>query len=378
MPMYSQVYNFTKGRCKMSHNKRTAKTYSKQKKAVAQCGLPNVPDRPLDNNIDPGREFLIRYIEKKWVNNTVLRYYFFTAPASWRGGENQKKVVRAAFNEWKKPGLGLEFVEVDDPALAEVRIGFQSGTSWSYVGRDAIDLASGADKRTMNFGWDLTTPFGKDTALHEIGHLLGFPHEHQNPNAGIVWDVDEVNNYFTGPPNNWNEQEVFYNILRKVSSAEVDGSNWDKDSIMHYQFNAGMIKSPVEYQDNPLIPKPGLSIVDIAEARKFYPDTSQKQIPELKPYLSKILKLSAGQQIDYVIKSAVSRTYTMQTFGAMDTVMVLFEDDNGNSLYLSGDDDSGTNTNSRIEYRLISGRTYYLRLRLYYSTGVGQGGVMLW
>jgi hypothetical protein len=27
---------------------------------------------------------------------------------------------------------------------------------------------------------------------------------------------------------------------------------------------------------------------------------------------------------------------------------------------------------------LISTRTYYLRLRLYHSTGVGQGGVMLW
>ena len=29
-----------------------------------------------------------------------------------------------------------------------------------------------------------------DTALHGIGHTLGLPHEHQNPNAGIVWDVE--------------------------------------------------------------------------------------------------------------------------------------------------------------------------------------------
>ena len=362
----------------MIQKKRTAKKYTKQKKVVAQCGLPDVPDRKLDSHIDPGREFLIRYIEKKWVNNTVLHYYFFTSPASWRGSDKQKKAVKAAFNEWKNLGIGLQFAEVTDPALAEIRIGFQTGGSWSYVGRDSIDLVSGTDKRTMNFGWDLTTPYGKDTALHEIGHALGFPHEHQNPNAGIVWDVDAVNNYFTGPPNNWDEQKVFYNIMRKVSSAEVDGSNWDKNSIMHYQFNEGLIKSPAEYQNKALIPDPGLSPTDKAEVRKFYPDNSQKQMPELKPFLSKIVKLSAGQQVDYIIKPEMSRTYTMQTFGTMDTVMVLFEDDNGNPIYLSGDDDSGSKFNSKIEYRLINGRTYYLRLRLYYSTGVGQGGVMLW
>jgi hypothetical protein len=350
----------------------------RQQKIIAQCGLPEIPDRPLDSHIDPGRAFLIRYIEKKWVNNTVLRYYFFNSPVSWRGSDKQKQAVRNAFKEWKKLGIGLQFIEVNEPASAEIRIGFQAGGSWSYVGRDAIDLVSNSNLRTMNFGWDLTTSYGKDTALHEIGHALGFPHEHQNPNAGIVWNIDAVNNYFSGPPNNWDEGKIFHNILRKVSSAEVDGSNWDKNSIMHYQFNAGLINSPAEYKTKSLIPKAGLSNTDKAEVRKFYPDNSQKPLPELKPFLSKIVKLAAGQQIDYVIKPTVNRKYNMQTFGTMDTVMVLFEDDNGNPVYLAGDDDSGTKYNSKIENRLINGRTYYLRLRLYYSNGTGQGGVMLW
>jgi len=348
------------------------------KNVVAQCGLPNVPDRKLDEHLDPGREFLIRYIEKKWVNNTVLHYYFFSSPASWRANDNQKQAVRNAFKEWKQLGLGLQFVEVKKPEDAEIRIGFQRGGSWSYVGRDAIDLVSNINERTMNFGWDLTTPYGRDTALHEIGHALGFPHEHQNPNAGIIWDVDEVNREFSGPPNNWDEAKIYHNILRKVSSAEVDGSNWDKNSIMHYQFSAGLIKSPAGFKNKALIPQPGLSVMDKTEVKKFYPDTSQKQLTELKPFLSKIVKLSAGQQIDYLIKPSISRKYIMQSFGTMDTVMVLFEDDNGTAVYLEGDDDSGSNTNSKIEYRLLNGRSYYLRLRLYYSTGIGQGGVMLW
>ncbi len=362
----------------MKKQQKSTKDCSEHEKPVAQCGLPSVADRKLDAQIDPGREFLIRYIEKKWVNNTVLNYYFFNAPASWRASDSQKQAVRNAFKEWKQLGIGLDFVEVNNPESAEIRIGFQSGASWSYVGRDAIDYASNKSERTVNFGWDLTTAFGKDTALHEIGHVLGFPHEHQNPNAGIIWDVDEVNKSFSGPPNNWDEEKIKYNILRKVSAAEVDGSNWDKNSIMHYRFNAGLIKSPAVYQNRSLIPTPGLSAVDKTEVVKFYPDTSQKQLAELKPFLSKIVKLAAGQQIDYVIKPGISRKYTMQTFGTMDTVMVLFEDDNGKPVYLSGDDDSGTKYNSKIETRLLSGRTYYLRLRLYYSTGTGQGGVMLW
>ena len=54
-------------------------------------------------------------------------------------------------------------------------------------GRDVLNTRS-PQERTMNFGWALTTAYGHDTALHEIGHTLGLEHEHQNPNAGISWN----------------------------------------------------------------------------------------------------------------------------------------------------------------------------------------------
>jgi len=224
----------------MSAKNKVLKKDIQNKKSFPQCRLPNVPIRKLDNSLDTGRAFLIRHIEKKWVNNTVLHYYFFEAPASWKGSSTQKEEVRKAFKKWKKLGIGLKFEEVEDPAAAEIRIGFKRGSSWSYVGRDVIDFDIPIAERTMNFGWDLTSPHGKDTSLHEIGHAMGFPHEHQNPNAGIVWDESAVNAYFSGPPNNWDQETIFGNILRKISSADVNGSSWDKDSIMHYSFNAGL------------------------------------------------------------------------------------------------------------------------------------------
>ncbi len=162
------------------------------------CAVPTTRGRVLTPDINPSRARLIRYIDKKWVNGTVLHYYFYDNQSLDKklvGDEKQHNVVRKAFDHWKNQDIGLVFSEVKNREDAEVRIGFDhSDGSWSYVGRDVINLEQLKDpnKPTMNFGWDLTTAWGWETALHEIGHTLGFPHEHQNPNAGIVWGLSPI------------------------------------------------------------------------------------------------------------------------------------------------------------------------------------------
>ena len=146
------------------------------------CTVPEIPERVFGPEVSIERASLIRNISKKWVNGTILHYYFFEK-APWKGDEKHKKIVREAFDKWKKTGIGIEFKEVSSPDDAEIRIGFGIGEgSWSYVGRDILNR--GLQECTMNFGWNLVhDPEGIDTAIHEIGHTLGFPHEHQNPNA---------------------------------------------------------------------------------------------------------------------------------------------------------------------------------------------------
>lgn len=337
------------------------------------CGLPTVPEPVFDRNVNPMRQALIRVNDRKWANGTVLHYFFFDTT------EEQKNVVREAFDTWKNVGIGLRFEEVDSPVEAEIKIGFLRGDgAWSFVGTDVIDLAPGPNERTMNFGWDLTRdPREIDTAVHEIGHTLGLPHEHQNPNAGIVWDEEAVFAALAQPPNEWDRERTHFNIIRKIDPDTVQGSKWDPDSVMHYPFEAGLIKEPARFRSG-LTPAGGLSDRDETWVRNFYPPLSDADHQELRPLESVPLGVEAGGQRNFVLKPEATRYYEIRTFGTSDSVMVLFEEQNGEPRYLTADNDSGEDRNAYIRVKLMSGHRYILRIRLNYVSSAEETAVMCW
>ena len=54
-------------------------------------------------------------------------------------------------------------------------------------------------------------------------------------------------------PTNWDHDTTFHNILEKLSPQQVQGSTWDPDSIMEYEFEPGLIDEPEQYDINGLI-----------------------------------------------------------------------------------------------------------------------------
>ena len=337
------------------------------------------------------RRRAINTLGDKWVNGTELSYYFFdkatdgetvtavdgtTQFVGWRGTNAEKAAVRKAFDQWAAQGIGLKFKEVPTREQAMVRIGFMSGDgSWSYVGRAVLGIAT--DQRTMNFGWSVAND--PDTAVHEIGHTLGFEHEHQNPFSGIVWDEEKVYAALAAPPNEWSRQKTLFNIIRKLDNSQVQGTTWDPDSVMHYPFEAGLIKVPAKYLTQALQPAGGLSPRDITYVKQLYPPQGPiTGFPELKLMESRPLNLTAGQQIDLRIKPTRSRNYEIRTLGTADTVVVLFEDVGGQLKYRGGDDDSGEDRNAYLKLRMARGSTYVLRVRLYYADRAGETAVLWW
>jgi Astacin (Peptidase family M12A) len=329
---------------------------------------------------NPGRMRAIIGNSNKWVNHTVLHYAFFrTGP--WAVPDAQAAIVRKAFGLWKQVPIGVDFAEVHDLGEAEIRIGYLIGDgSWSYIARDILNIP--VTDRTMSFGWPLNQDdYGLTTAVHEIGHTLGMPHEHQNPFAGIVWDEEKVYASLGAPPNNWDRDTVYNNVLRKLDAAEYTGSKWDPDSIMEYAFPKGLIKQPSSYRTG--INPPGtISPVDSKWIETWYPGTSsadgKPDEPELKLNQSVTVEVGSGQQVDYTVRVEQNREYTIGTFGATDALLTLFEDVDGQPRFVAGDDDSAKQRSAAITYRLRPGRTYHVRLRLIYKGKQGTVTMMYW
>ncbi|MER6111339.1 beta-glucuronidase AbsR1 [Streptomyces hirsutus] len=356
------------------------------------CSLTRQPAPAFAPGLAAERLGALTAGRRMWVNGTVLHYCFFrgdtdgsvipvpgtgrTRWVPWGGTTAQQDVVRECFAEWQGLGIGLSFTEVHDLSEAELRIGFQSGGgSWSAVGKEA--LLAGLHERTVNFGWDLTEPGERGTALHQIGHALGMLHEHQSPCAGLHWDDEAVYAELAGPPNHWSRERTHHNILRKLDATEVNGPVWDADSIMGYAFAPGLILEPEQFRGG--VHPPGtLSAADKEFALGWYPPAERPGPPALVPFRSVPLGLGPGEQADFRIDPVETRAYTVGTFGDGDLVVVLFEERGGEPRYLAGHDDGGTPHNATLAVRLVKGRRYFVRIRLYSARGSGETAVMCW
>lgn len=153
----------------------------------------------------------------------------------------------------------LNFRWTDSIGNSDVRISHKERGAWSFIGTDANYIPK--DRATMNFGW-LDDP----TIIHEFGHFLGRLHEHQHPDKDFDFHKENVLRILGSPPNSWDSNTIYYNVLNMQKNENVIKDDYDRRSIMHYFYPASFTTKGVAFPINKVLSKG-----DIAHAKKVYP-----------------------------------------------------------------------------------------------------------
>jgi hypothetical protein len=195
-----------------------------------------------------------------------------------------KTAIKKIVNERINPIVNLKYTFIDDAKSAQIRIGFDPDQgAWALLGVDCLTQNKG--ESTMNLGW-----FDVGTTIHEFCHTAGMVHEHQNPHGGVIqWNEPAVYSWAKSTQG-WDKDTTHTNIIQRYSVDQINGSDFDPQSVMLYFFpasltlnhkgtNENMILSPkdVEYLNSVYPDAP-------ETASKFYEDVYKEQIATIAPF----------------------------------------------------------------------------------------------
>jgi hypothetical protein len=294
---------------------------------------------------------------KTWPVGSRLHVRFLS------GSPAQRQMVQRFAPTWTEfANLELAF---DDSPRAEIRITFDSDDgAWSYVGTDCTDIP--LNSPTMNLGWQ-----DEAVILHEFGHAIGMAHEHQNPKGGIQWNEAVVIRDLGEAPNFWTPEQVRHNVLEKYTEDQINGTEFDPNSIMLYAFPGTWTTSGVATHENTTLS--ALDKLFIASS-VAYPGRNGGAKPVVNLQVAEVLGASAaigqpGEEDLYSFQATRAGQYTVITSGATDVVMKLFGPDS-QTQFVAEDDDSGHGTNARISTDLSPG-TYYVQVRHFSPSSTG-------
>lgn len=329
-----------------------------QSKVCIDRVLPNELFRPQPTRRSAGVMRAISPIGKAWMNGTTLHVRFI-------GGTAQQRAVAKEQAGWWTAVANLKFA-FDDAPNAEIRIAFDPNDgAWSYVGTDCRGIP--ANQPTMNLGF-----LDGGTAGHEFGHAIGLAHEHQNPDGGIQWNEAVVIKELAGSPNFWDEATTRHNVLRKYTADQLNGTAFDRDSIMLYFFPASWTLNGIATKANDVLSATDKAFIASA---KMYPPTAPTPAEATRLTVNATKRTAAeigqeGEEDLFTFDADKSARYTIDTAGPTDTVMKLFGP-NSETALVAEDDDSGLDSNAKISRSLVPGK-YWVQVR-HYNRKSGMG-----
>lgn len=173
-----------------------------------------------------------------------------------------------------------------------IRISFRSGGYWSCLGTDCLGVPK--RQQTMNLeSFTVNTPDSEweRVVLHEFGHALGCPHEHQRREIINELDKAKVESWLM-QSQGWSRDEVDQQVFVPLeeSSFMSPYSPPDETSIMCYQFSGSVTKN-----GQPVLGGNTFSKMDKDFFSRIYPK-DDAPVPPVPP----TDKLTAQQAIDAI------------------------------------------------------------------------------
>ncbi|KAF5655808.1 peptidase m12a astacin [Fusarium sp. NRRL 25303] len=202
--------------------------------------------------------------EDRWPLGHAITVEFLERPKCH--ADRVVQIVAQCAEQWvRDANVSFQFLATTANSHAvgnsDLKITFQPGISWSVIGTQALRIP----KRTMNLAVE---PWHTDDqirrmALHELGHALGFRHEHASPASTLKFDKEKWMNH-TGKT----EEHFNVNFEKRIDDRPRLVSKFDRQSIMIYEihreweWNVDGVHIPLNSR---------LSVIDQAVVKIVYP-----------------------------------------------------------------------------------------------------------
>jgi Astacin (Peptidase family M12A) len=205
---------------------------------------------------------------KKWPNGKI----YYTTDSNFKGsGTNGetffKNALEQAISTWEN-AVGLEFIPRTNQSNYIKFSTTPIGTSTTACGVSYYGMVGGEQNLYVNASHSETSTANCDikrTLVHEMGHALGFLHEHQRPDRDIYLDLSETvssaNDYFKFETNNvlLNVPYNVLSIMHYFSGQAINPTTKKSGLLRADKINSGTIN-----RANSLHP------IDVEMAKKFY------------------------------------------------------------------------------------------------------------